>query len=66
MPASTDTKTTVNPQEAKAQAELLDILITQVSHLGRHAGSPTRRIASGHVETRLQAWKTELQPLLTP
>jgi hypothetical protein len=65
MPASTDTDTAVTPQEAKAQAELLEILITQVSHLGRHACSPTRRIASGHVETRLQAWKTELQPLIT-
>lgn len=56
---------TLTPAEAAAQSQLLDILIAQTEHLGRNAGSPARRIASGQVETRLRDWKNELQPLLT-
>lgn len=63
MPDTTDTP--LPPTEAKAQSELLDILIDTTVHHGRHAGSPSRRIASGHVEKRLRAWKDELQPHIT-
>ncbi len=55
------TDPTLPPEEAAAQCELIDILIDQTTHLGRHAKSPLRRIASGQIEQRLTTWKDEMQ-----
>jgi hypothetical protein len=65
MAAPTDT---LPPEVAEVQAEdeLIDILIDHTAHLGRHSGSPLRRIASGRVQVKLQGLKQDLQPQLTP
>lgn len=65
MPDTTDTTTSLPPPEAKAESDLLDILIDTTAHHGRHAGSPLRRIASGRVEKRLREWKDQLLPHIT-
>jgi len=51
---------TLTPADLVAERDLFDILISETQHFGKHGATPSRRSASGRVETKLTLLRDQI------